>query len=257
MSVKITTMSIRARIRRMSSQQRAEVLEVLEKGTWFGSLPTALRASIVERSSLRDFTKGQVLSSESEAIEGLFAVLEGQVEFARWPDLDIRSLLHIAEIGFWFGEIALLSEVSPAVTVVAQTDGRLLLLPKREFERLIEEDPRHFPHFARLPISRYAELIRIFGEVLGLDGETLIRRRLVDLIELRRADRGRADQSDGAPQASDLELRISQADFAALVGLSRQSLNEHLKHLADQELIEVSYRKIRILDAEKLRGDGA
>jgi DNA-binding GntR family transcriptional regulator len=48
------------------------------------------------------------------------------------------------------------------------------------------------------------------------------------------------------------EVNLSQATIAALLGVSRQSVNEALGRLRDQGVVETGYRSIRIVDADKL-----
>jgi DNA-binding GntR family transcriptional regulator len=48
------------------------------------------------------------------------------------------------------------------------------------------------------------------------------------------------------------EVNLSQATIAALLGVSRQSVNEALGRLRDQGAVETGYRSIRILDLSKL-----
>ena len=48
------------------------------------------------------------------------------------------------------------------------------------------------------------------------------------------------------------EVNLSQSTIAALLGVSRQSVNEALGRLRDQGAVETGYRSIRILDSGKL-----
>ena len=48
-------------------------------------------------------------------------------------------------------------------------------------------------------------------------------------------------------------LRITQQELAYLVGLSRQRVNEALKALAAQGLLQIEYGGLRILDLPALR----
>jgi CRP/FNR family transcriptional regulator len=48
------------------------------------------------------------------------------------------------------------------------------------------------------------------------------------------------------------EVNLSQSTIAALLGVSRQSVNEALGRLRDQGAVETGYRSIRILDSAKL-----
>jgi CRP-like cAMP-binding protein len=48
------------------------------------------------------------------------------------------------------------------------------------------------------------------------------------------------------------EVNLSQSTIAALLGVSRQSVNEALGRLRDQGVVETGYRSIRILDSDRL-----
>ncbi|MEP7283606.1 MAG: Crp/Fnr family transcriptional regulator [Rubrivivax sp.] len=49
-------------------------------------------------------------------------------------------------------------------------------------------------------------------------------------------------------------LRITQLELGYIVGLSRQRVNEALRHLQDAGVIRVEYGGVRVLDLEALRG---
>jgi len=225
--------------------RRDEILRLLEKGEWFGSLPLDLRSAIVEHAHPRRFLRGAMVRAEGSPPAGPCAVLEGTIAATRWFSSDDHSVLHVGGPGFWFGEIPPLLRCESIVTIFAQTDVEILELPLDAFDQLLQERPDHYPHFARLALERYAVLLRQMAEVLGLDKEALLRARLADLIDLRRLD----------DPHSDADINVPQADLAALMGVSRQTLNELLKRLEASGVIEVSYRKIRVLDVEGLRGD--
>jgi len=129
-------------------------------------------------------------------------------------------------------------------TVVAQTDVVTLELSIAAFDRLVAEHPEHYPHFARLAVERYAVMLRQVSELLALDKEAPLRVRLADLIDLRRLE---------DPTRADV-IEVPQAELAALMGMSRQTLSDLLKRFEKDGAIALSYRAIRVLDAQRLRG---
>ena len=48
------------------------------------------------------------------------------------------------------------------------------------------------------------------------------------------------------------DVALSQATIAALLGVSRQSVNEALGRLREQGAVSTGYRNIRIIDADNL-----
>ncbi len=226
----------------MHADEQREIQQFLSAGDWFGGLTAALQQLILSRSLVRKFAKGQVISLEDSQAKGLYAVLEGDVHLVR-EVADEEALLHVAEPGFWFGEFAVLAGQPTVVTAVAHTPVRALMLPKVQFDRIIEEDPRHYQAFAKLAFDRYAALIRVFVGVPGLSPEARLRRRLAAMVWQRQKDR---------PSAVPVSLAVSQGDLARMVGVSRQTLNAILGKLHEKRLIEVTFRRIRVLDPVRL-----
>lgn len=232
----------------MNDRQREEIGTFLRQGEWFAGLPPALQSQILQRSILRQFVKGQTIQVEDAPAPGLVAVLDGQVAIVRHVGDDEPALLHVGGPGFWFGEIAVYFDEA-LVTVIAQTAVRTLILPKREFDRIVGDEPAWFALLTQTVFERYRTLLRYFAETIRLSPEYRLRLRLASLADMRRAETktpGRA-----------VLLDISQAELAETVGLSRQRLNSRLKALEKEGWIELSPRRIRVLDPNGLRATAA
>jgi len=230
-----------------NDDDREKITAFLRRGAWFAGLPAALQEGIVRRSTLRSYERGAVISTEGVVPEGLFALLEGRVEFFRHVGSDDEILVHVGEPGFWFGEIGVLGADGAAVSALAQTAVRALLLPRIEFERIVEEDPRSYRPLARLAIDRYVTALGFLAQVGGLSPETRLRHRLADLAELRRLE---------GDVEGDVVLAVSQDSLARLLGVSRQTLNRLVKKLESERLVEAGFRRIRVRDPDRLRGAG-
>ena len=51
-------------------------------------------------------------------------------------------------------------------------------------------------------------------------------------------------------------LELSQEEIGLLTGLSRQRVNQAMRHLAELGLVEISYQSIRVVDLDGLRAFG-
>jgi CRP-like cAMP-binding protein len=89
-----------------------------------------------------------------------------------------------------------------------------------------------------LLLERYARVFGSVAELHGLPSEERLRRRLESI-----ADFWRDDLATRGP----VDLPLSQVELASMVGLSRQRLSTLLGRLAAQGLIEVGFRRIRVL----------
>lgn len=220
----------------------------LTPGRWFGGLPAALQRAILLRSRMRSFDKGQVIGLEGQAPVGLSAVLEGQVQIVRHAGMADEALIYVGGPGFWFGEYALLADEAPRalVSVIARTRASVLVLPKQEFERIVEEEPRYLRDFTRLAVARLAVFLRAYVQVSSLATEIRLRGQLALLTQMK---------AEEASSRGPVDLHLSQADLAAIAGMSRQRINPMLRDLARQGLIELGFRRIRILQPDRLFDD--
>jgi CRP-like cAMP-binding protein len=226
-------------------QERERVERLLREGAWFRGLPASFQDAILDRSILRAYSKGEIIAAEGSPSEGLSAVLEGRVAWTRSvPGAGGEVLLYVAGPGAWFGHLALVRDTPHQFNVVAHAPARILVLPRAEYQRLIEEDPGHFRRIADVALERLELLIRIYAESRSLPAQDLIPARLATLAELRRAE---SHQAGGA-----IRLALSQGEVAAIFGVSRQTLNTALKRLEAAGLIEVGFRELLIPDAARL-----
>jgi CRP/FNR family transcriptional regulator, cyclic AMP receptor protein len=220
-----------------------ELHGLLCKGRWYRSLPTELQQRILAASRIRDFDKGEVIALEGAQPAGMSAVVSGEVKLVRQPRPGEESLLFICEPGFWFGEYAVLTNEKTLVSAIAKTRVRLLILPKREFDRIVEEEPRYYRHFAALGLEHAATFLKAFTHASSLEPEARLRGQLAVLSLLKRGE----DNAD-AP----VELPYSQSELASIIGVSRQTINQLMQTLAAQGLIEMGFRRVRVLAPEAL-----
>ena len=231
----------------MDREEQGRLRDLLTRGRWFGGLPAELQWLILGRSRVRDYAKGQVINLEGQATTGLRAVLEGQVRMVRQAGVEDEGLVYVGEQGFWFGEYALLMDAPEVlVTVIARTKAWILLLPKAEFEAIVRDEPRYFRDFAKLALARSAVYLKAYVQASSLAPETRLRGQLALLTQLRIEEQ---------PLQGAVDLPLSQADLAAIVGVSRQTINPMLGKLAAQGVIELGFRRIRVLQPRALIGE--
>ncbi len=230
----------------MRADYRPIALNLLRKGKWFGSLPEDLQSSLLDNSMIRLVEENQVLIAEETRPTGLFALLEGQVAITRQIADRSDFFFHLGGPGFWFGESGLLNKEYTNITATARTKVKTLFLPASSFEKIVGAEPRYYRLFVQLVLSRYAIVMRHLGQSNSFPPEEYLRIRLADLSDMIHAE-GFSTET--------VELALSQTDLAAMVGSSRQTINMFLKKLESKGLIEVGFRKIRILDPCALRGE--
>ncbi len=193
---------------------------------------------MLERSFVRSFRKGQYLIREGERGKGLHGLLHGRTRHIRSAGESEEVLLHVGGPGSWFGEYALVTGETAAGSVIADTTVRSLFLPAAEFERILQLEPSHLRPFACLLGERFAIAYRYIAEQQVLSpGERLLS-RLRGIAAL---------QPRGGTERESKDIALSQAELARMVGLSRQTLNGLLADLQTRGLVEVGYRRVRVV----------
>lgn len=211
--------------------------DFLRQGAWFASLEPALQELVLARTVPRSFPQGAYIIREGDTSRGLYVLLEGWARFTKRVSESEEVLMHIGGAGTWFGDFGLFTGRAIG-SVIADTPCRTLLLPMAEFERIVAEDPRHYRAFNQLLLSRLDLMYRFMAEARGLSAEDWLLARLRGLVEVR---------TRGEPAGDTATIPLSQAQISSLVGLTRQTLSGMLKSLEGRGLIEVGYRRVRLL----------
>jgi CRP-like cAMP-binding protein len=217
---------------------------ILRRNAWFSGLSEALQRTIVERSVLRTWRSGEALFRENEPVRGLGVVLSGRVRFLVRYGAEGETVVHVGGAGCWFGLNAPRRGARSIATALADGRVQAMVLPVDAFERIVDEEPRHLRPFCDLMILSSERMMRYLGELPGLSQDGVLRVRLADL-----AARACADAGASLP----VQVIISQADLASMVGMSRQRLNPRLRALQDEGLVKLGFRRIVVADPAALR----
>jgi len=86
------------------------------------------------------FKKEEQLFKEKDDTRGLWLIHSGKVEISRVTADGWRQTLAVLTAGQFFGELSLLENRRHVASAVAIEDTELFLLPKEDFERIMEED---------------------------------------------------------------------------------------------------------------------
>jgi CRP-like cAMP-binding protein len=202
-----------------------------------------LQQRILAEAYVRDFSKGQVIGLEGRVPGEMCAVLAGQVKLVRHTRPGDEALLYICEPGFWFGEYGLLTAQRTLVSAIAKTKVRLLVLPKRAFDLIVDEEPRFYRHFASRALVRAATYLKAFVHGSSLEPASRLRGQLALLCQLKLEEHGTAEP---------LDLPYSQSELASILGVSRQTTNALLQALAAHGVVELGFRRLRILRPGRL-----
>ena len=84
--------------------------------------------------------KGEQLFKESEDTQGLWLIHSGKIEISKITADGWRQTIVVLPPGHFFGELSILENRKHVASATALEDSELFLIPKADFERMMEED---------------------------------------------------------------------------------------------------------------------
>lgn len=140
--------------------------------------------------------------------------------------------------------VRLLQDVPLPYDYHAHEDSVIIHLPSDAMLAAMDAEPILWRDVARLALKRQRlSVATLQGQMLGS-----VRRRLAATLLNLTEYYGRQREADLS-----LRLRLSQHDLAAMLGLSRQTINKELGAFVEAGVIALRYRHISVLDTQQLR----
>jgi CRP-like cAMP-binding protein len=216
--------------------------EVLRNNALFRDLTGDALEKIGKLAICRNVPKGTLLFSQGDPGDSFYGIISGCVRVsAMSPE---GREIHIVELGDGdtFGEVALLDGGRRTASATVSADATLFLLARRHFRALLEGDQLVALHI----IERLCERLRWTSELVEDMSFLPVPAQIAKRLWLLLRDFG-TDVGDGR------SLRVSQADLATFLGLSRQAVNGHLQTWQDEGWLGVSRGKLLVRDIDRLK----
>lgn len=219
----------------------------LNRSALFRNLPPERLDDIASHLRTRRYRKRQVIFTQGDEGDALHLVESGLVRISAEAADGREAIIGEVRPGETFGELVLVEQTARSATAIAVEDTVTLSLMREPFEALLRSDEV----FRRGIFEALARELRRatshLGELHFLDLSGRLAARLTQMAE------------EGSPEdGGEIRLpgRHSQADLAAMIGGSRQRVNQHLGELAEMGLIRLEGRDIIVLDLAALASRG-
>lgn len=210
-------------------------LAILETDKWFGTLAQDRKTSLFEAGRIVKLSAGKRVYANGDTSDGLWAVLEGQVRLTGLPANGSEMLVRILKPGSWFGELSTLDGGERPQEALAFGATTLLHVEQNAFDQLARRDLLLYRDLALLICMNQRRALAFIA--LSLSS---VRVRLIKALL------STAKSADGHV------LTIRQSQLAAIIGVSRQTVNKELKLLEGQDLVDLKYTTIVVKDYAKL-----
>jgi CRP/FNR family transcriptional regulator len=185
------------------------------------------------------FSKGELIFLAGDPCPGIYVVGSGAVRVFRASASGKEHLLHLAEEGMSFAEVATIGRFACPASAQALEDTHCALLPREAFLRVIETDHA-------MCLQLLGGMARWVQHLVGLTEDLVLRdaggRLARHLLE--------HDPGGQAP----FVLSMRKKDLASHLNLTSETLSRCLRQLTDAGMIEpAGAQSLRIVDGQTLR----
>jgi CRP/FNR family cyclic AMP-dependent transcriptional regulator len=202
--------------------------------------PPSTLASLSEHRKGHIFSKKQPIYFEGDEPARAYFVKSGRVKTLRTTPNGKELITGFYGPGEFFGYLPLLQHLAHCDSAVAVEDTSLVYIAPDDFMQLLTRNSEVGQHMVQLLASRVSEQE---DQLLGMAYHS-VRRRVADMLL-------RLHEQAAATETADIHL--SRDDLAAVVGTTPESLIRTLSEFKNDGLIELSLKRIRVLQPDKLR----
>lgn len=216
------------------------ILDHIARVPLFEGLPPEQIEDLAMIVTDQTFGKGEAIFSEGEDADGFYVVITGRVKIFKLSADGKEQILHFFGPGEPFGEVPVFTGQHFPASAEVMEESRVFFFPRKSFVDLIKRTPS----LALNMLAILSKRLRRFAALIDdLSLKEVPGRLAAYLLYL-------SDQNRGAKV---LELAVTKAQLASLLGTIPETLSRILGKLSSQGLIESDGRRIRIMDREALR----
>lgn len=193
--------------------------------------------------TLRAYPKGATVFVEGQETDGLYIVNSGLVKVTKLHKDGREKTLAILSDGDTLGEMTLFGSDLRSATLETLEKTTLMVIRRDNFRDLMAEIPGLFVRIIEILSRRLRESNRQIEELTFFNARSRV---ICNLIHLAK-ERGKIDQG-----GIKISLKLTHAEFANLIGVSRETVTKVLSELQELSLIKISNRQIKILNIDKM-----
>lgn len=214
--------------------------------------------TIKDFSSIKTFSKGEMIFFDTEPFLGFYGILEGLVKLYKISNEGREHILHIMYSGSTFGEVPMFEEfienrktelVYPANAMAIEDCTVVIKVPERPFMDLIKRNP----DISMKMLASFAKRLRFLNnhiESVTLDD---VSKRLSKYLLIEMGKKTTSKNTSKTEGINYIELDISKYDLASHLGTITETLSRALRKLQTDNLIEVYGKRILIKDITTLK----
>jgi len=216
--------------------------------SFFALLEQDERDALLALGVPRAFPRGALLMFEHEPGERVMILLSGRAKISRLHDDGRELLLSIRDPGDLIGELALIDGLPRLASAIALEPVEALVIPAQAFRGYVDARPRIAVVLLMVFARRFRDVTLKLSQLVASDTVGRVAARILELAER---------YGEHSEHELQVDLPLSQEEFAAWAGASRASVAHALQTLRDLGWINTGRRRIVIRNMDALRARAA
>jgi CRP/FNR family transcriptional regulator, dissimilatory nitrate respiration regulator len=212
---------------------------ILRRCRLLGRLSPESFALVREMATVRSFEKGARIFEQGDPCPGFYCVGTGAVRVYRLAPNGKEHVLHVAEPGTTFGEVAAIVDMPAPATAEAVKASVCAVIPARELQAALQTNHALCLQLLTGMAAWVKQLVGLLEDIVLRDASGRVARHLLEA---------------GARAGHEyFQLSILKRDLASHLNLTSETLSRTLRRLKESGLIEGGEgQRIRILDRAAL-----
>ncbi|MBK6505582.1 MAG: Crp/Fnr family transcriptional regulator [Ignavibacteria bacterium] len=223
--------------------------KILRNVNLFSELNDKELEKVSELSSLKKFSKGEVIFFDTEPYLGFYIVIEGSIKIFKIVGDGREQIIHFVYPYNTFAEVPLFEQhekikndqfTYPANAMAIENDTKLILVRSNAFYDLLHKNNE----IALKMLGALSKRLRYLNNYIESRMKD-IPHRLAEFIIQEYKKSGKAETNR-------IEIEITKHDLASYLGTIDETLSRAFKKFQDEDIIEMRGRNIIIKNLKKL-----
>lgn len=181
----------------------------------------------------KSFPKNSLIFEQEEESKGLFLITKGHVKISKISSAGKEIVIGLLNEGMTFGEGSLVGQKKQADTAMASKDTEILYLPKKDFQKILTENPSLYQAVINSLVKWMSNLNAVIENINTPSAKDRVWSYLRRLQEEQRRPI--------------LQLGAKKHDVALMLGLRPETFSRALADLEAEGLIKMNHKQIQIL----------
>lgn len=222
------------------SSGKKDILQVMATIPLFQNLSEQALSMLQGILQEKTFARMDNIFAEGDESEGFYILITGKVKVYKLSLEGKEQILHIAGAQELLGAVSAFAGTPYPAYADAIEKTQALFFPRKEFLRLIKQEPSVVMNIMANLSMRLQHFTRMIENLSLKEVPGRLGAYLLYLCKKTAC-------------SDTVEMDISKGQLASFIGTSPETLSRILKKMSDKKILEVKARKVKLLNRKKLQ----